>query len=70
MDDGRDKTDVLRRLGMMIANLTEHDRQAICRRCQNVFSYNAARFRSRGLSLPRHCYYCRQAKRNEHEQTT
>jgi hypothetical protein len=65
MDEGRDKTDVLRRIGIAVANLTEHDAQGICRRCSKVFSFNAERFQRQQLDPPRHCYWCRQARRAE-----
>ena len=67
MADGRDKTDVLRRIGVAVANLTEHDCQAVCRRCANVFSFDAARFRAKRLDPPRHCYWCRRARQSERE---
>jgi hypothetical protein len=67
MDEGRDRVDVLRRLGLAIANLTEHDRQEICRRCGQPFSYSIARFNALRLSPPRHCFWCRQARRSERQ---
>lgn len=63
--DGRDKTDALRRIGLMVANLTRHDTTRLCRRCGQAFSFRAEYFAARHLDEPRHCWACRQARRQE-----
>lgn len=67
MPDGRDRTDVLRRLGLAIAALKENDSRAMCRRCNQVFSFSSVWFSKNGLSLPRHCAACRLTRRMERE---
>src|SRR5687767_12175479 len=68
MPEGRDKTNVLRLGGMAVAALERNDSRAICRRCNVQFSFDAERFRSLRLTLPRHCYHCRQVRRAERRQ--
>lgn len=68
MPDGRDRVDVLRRLGLAIAALTEHESRAVCRRCNQVFSYSSVWFATRQLSVPRHCAPCRIARRKERDE--
>jgi hypothetical protein len=63
----RDVVDILRRVGLMVAALTEHDVTTSCRRCSSLFTYNSARFAARHLDPPRHCFLCRQARRQERE---
>src|SRR6266545_2513529 len=67
MPKGHNQTLVLRAFGCEIENLLRHDQSAICRRCGQVFAFDSARFRAQGLASPRHCYRCRQAKRDERE---
>jgi hypothetical protein len=61
----RDKTDILRRLGLLVAELERHEDHAICRRCQAEFVFNPSWFEVRLMSLPRHCDACRTARRQE-----
>lgn len=61
----RDKTDILRRLGLLVAGLERHEDHAICRRCQAEFVFNVSWFESRRLLPPRHCDACRMARRQE-----
>jgi hypothetical protein len=61
----RDKTDILRRLGLLTAGLERHEDHAICRRCQAEFAYDISWFESRHLTAPRHCEDCRRARRQE-----
>jgi hypothetical protein len=61
----RDKTDILRRLGLLMAGLERREDHAICRRCQAEFVFNVSWFESRGLVSPRHCDACRGARRQE-----
>jgi hypothetical protein len=63
----RDKVDILRRLGLMMTNLTQHDTTALCRRCGSAFTFDASRFAAKHLDPPRHCFRCRQARRRERE---
>lgn len=63
----RDKVDILRRLGLMMTNLTQHDTTALCRRCGSAFTFDASHFAAKHLDPPRHCYPCRQARRRERE---
>jgi hypothetical protein len=63
----RDKVDILRRLGLMMTNLTQHDTTALCRRCGSAFTFDASRFAAKHLDPPRHCLLCRQARRWERE---
>jgi hypothetical protein len=66
-DMTRDKVDILRRLGLMVTNLTQHDTTALCRRCGDAFTFDAGRFAAKHLDPPRHCWTCRQARRRERE---
>ena len=59
------KTDVLRRLGLLVAGLERHERHEICRRCRAEFVVRVSWFESRGLAVPRHCDSCRVARREE-----
>lgn len=61
----RDRTDILRRLGLLIAGLERHDDHAVCRRCQAEFAYDISWFESRNLTSPRHCEDCRRARKQE-----
>lgn len=61
----RDKTDILRRLGLLVAGLERHEEHAICRDCQAEFVFNASWFETRQMSVPRHCDACRMARRQE-----
>jgi hypothetical protein len=61
----RDKTDILRRLGLLVAQLERHEDRAVCRRCQTEFVFNPSWFEVRQMSLPRHCDTCRTARRQE-----
>lgn len=61
----RDKTDILRRLGLLVAHLERHEDRAVCRRCQTEFGFNPSWFEMRHLSPPRHCAACRTARRRE-----
>jgi hypothetical protein len=61
----RDKVDILRRLGLLVAGLERQEDHAICRRCQADFFFNMSWFETRGLSAPRHCDACRAARRRE-----
>jgi hypothetical protein len=61
----RDKTDILRRLGLLVAQLERHEDRAVCRRCQAEFVLNPSWFETRQMSLPRHCAACRTARRQE-----
>ncbi len=63
----RDKKDILARLGLMVTNLVSHDTATSCRRCGAVFSFDASRFAAKHLDPPRHCFRCRQARRQERE---
>jgi hypothetical protein len=66
MPAGRDRTDCLRRIGLAVANLERPDTVVErCRRCAQEFSFSPRVFELRGLSLPRHCYLCRQRRREE-----
>jgi hypothetical protein len=62
---GSDKTDVLIRLGRLVAELERLDTEAACRRCARTFVYSAAWFHLHGLAMPRHCDACRRARRHE-----
>ena len=61
----RDKTDLLRRLGLLVAGLERHEVRAVCRRCQAEFVFNPSWFEVRQMSLPRHCDACRAARQQE-----
>jgi hypothetical protein len=61
----RDKTDILRRLGLLVAGLERHEDHAICRRCHAEFVFTPSWFEARHLSIPRHCDACRLARRHE-----
>lgn len=61
----RDKTDILRRLGLLVAGLERHEDRAVCRRCQAEFVFNPSWFETRQMSVPRHCDECRMARRQE-----
>ena len=61
----RDRTDILRRLGLIAANLERRDTASICRRCHAVFHYRAAWYEQRALSIPRHCDICRAIRKQE-----
>jgi hypothetical protein len=63
----RDKTAVLARLGLMVTNLTQHDTTALCRRCGSSFTFDASHFAAKHLDPPRHCFRCRQSRRQERE---
>ena len=63
--EGADRTDVLRRLGLLIASL-EGDPLRLCRSCRTRFHLSAGEVRfytKRGLSLPTHCRDCRAHRR-------
>lgn len=60
-----DKTDILRRLGLIVAGLERLEDAAVCRRCSRTFSFRVAWFETRGLSRPQHCDACRMARREE-----
>jgi hypothetical protein len=64
----RDRTDILRRLGLLIAGLERAEDRAICRRCQVTFAFSPSWFAQRGLSAPRHCDDCRSRRRRERAQ--
>ena len=62
---GPEKTDILIRLGWLVANLERLDTDAVCRRCARAFVYSAAWFHLHGFEMPRHCDSCRRARRHE-----
>ena len=62
---GSAKTDVLIRLGRLVADVERLDTEAVCRRCARTFVYTAAWFHLHGLAMPRHCDACRRARRHE-----
>jgi hypothetical protein len=64
----RDKTDILRRLGLLAAALERQEVSAICRRCQMLFRFNRPWFEIRNMTPPRHCEACRAARRSERRQ--
>jgi len=51
----------------MCSALCEHDAVQTCRRCGQPFSFAGWFFAQKGLSVPRHCFDCRQARRNERD---
>src|SRR5262245_8422960 len=61
----RDKTDILRRLGLLVAGLERRQSRAVCRRCQQEFSFDATWFEARKMSTPTHCDECRLTRRLE-----
>lgn len=62
---GSAKTDVLIRLGRLVAEVERLDAEAVCRRCARTFIYSAAWFHLHGFTMPRHCDGCRRARRHE-----
>jgi hypothetical protein len=61
----RDRTDILRRLGLLVAGLERHQIRAVCRHCEREFFFDAAWFDARNMSRPTHCNPCRLARRQE-----
>ena len=62
---GSAKTDILIRLGRLMADVERLDTEAVCRRCARTFVYSAAWFHLHGLAMPHHCDACRRARRYE-----
>jgi hypothetical protein len=62
---GPEKTDILTRLGRLVANLERLDTAGVCRRCARIFVYSAAWFHLHGFTMPRHCDACRRERRHE-----
>lgn len=62
---GTEKSDILIRLGRLVAEVERLDTQAVCRRCARAFVYSAGWFHLHGLMMPRHCDACRRARQHE-----
>jgi hypothetical protein len=58
--ESREKDFVLRNIRQAIAELD--GTHVLCRDCGQPFTFDAERFRSKGLSMPRRCYDCRKAR--------
>lgn len=62
----RDVVDIERRVGLMIAAL-QHDGRSTCRRCGAEFTYDTERFARLNFPVPRHCFPCREQRRQERQ---